>query len=195
MWLFCGLGNPGEKYKNTRHNFGFLVLDTFAKRYSLNFKIYKDLESEAVFYKDKAILVKPLTYMNLSGRAVKKWILKEGIPVERLLVIYDDMDFPLGKLKILPKGGAGNHKGMLSIIEALGTSDFPRMRLGIGKPLIGSAKDYVLSPFLEEEMPKVIKILDLASSALEDILNIGLLKAMTKYNSLNRCSDEKSPGI
>jgi len=195
MWLFCGLGNPGEKYKNTRHNFGFLVLDTFAKKHSLNFKIYKDLESEAVFYKDKTILVKPLTYMNLSGRAVKKWILKEGIPIERLLVIYDDMDFPLGKLKILPKGGAGNHKGMLSIIDALGTSDFPRMRLGIGKPLIGSAKDYVLSPFLKEEMPKVIKILDLASSALEDILNIGLLKAMTKYNSLNRCSDEKSPEL
>ncbi|MCD6490467.1 MAG: aminoacyl-tRNA hydrolase [Thermodesulfobacterium sp.] len=191
MWLFCGLGNPGEKYKNTRHNFGFLVLDTFAKKHNLKFKIYKDLESEAVFYKDKAILVKPLTYMNLSGRAVKKWILKEGIPVERLLVIYDDMDFSLGKLKILPKGGAGNHKGLLSIIEALGTSEFPRMRLGIGKPLNVSAKDYVLSPFLEEEMLRVIKILDIASSALEDILNIGILKTMTKYNSLDVSSNEK----
>jgi len=185
MWLFCGLGNPGERYKNTRHNFGFLVIETFAKKHHLNFKFYKDLESEAAYYKDKAILIKPLTYMNLSGRAVKKWILKESIPLKNLLVIYDDLDLPLGKIKILPKGGAGGHKGMLSIIEALETSDFPRMKLGINKPLNQPIIDYVLSPFSEEENPKVIKILDLASSALQDILNLGLSKTMTKYNSLN----------
>lgn len=191
MWLFCGLGNPGKEYENTRHNFGFLVLDTFAKKHNLVFKIYKDLESCAVTYKDKAILIKPLTYMNFSGRAVKKWIQKENIPVERLLVIYDDMDFPLGKLKILPKGSAGNHKGLLSIIETLGTIEFPRMRLGIGKNSSKSAREYVLSPFSEEEIPKVLKILELASSALEDILNIGLLKTMTKYNTLNKISNEE----
>ncbi|RKX63632.1 MAG: aminoacyl-tRNA hydrolase [Thermodesulfobacteriota bacterium] len=185
MWLFCGLGNPGERYKNTRHNFGFLVIETFAKKHHLNFKFYKDLESEAAYYKDKAILIKPLTYMNLSGRAVKKWVLKEGIPLKNLLVIYDDLDLPLGKIKILPKGGAGGHKGMLSIIEALETSDFPRMKLGINKPLNQPIIDYVLSPFSEEENPKVIKILDLASFALQDILNLGLSKTMTKYNSLN----------
>ena len=185
MWLFCGLGNPSERYKNTRHNFGFLVIDNFAKKHNLSFKFYKDLESEAVFYKDKAILIKPHTYMNLSGRAVKKWIIKKNIPLTNLLVIYDDMDLPLGKIKILPKGGAGGHKGMISIIESLGTTEFPRMKLGIGKPSIGSVVEYVLSPFSEEEKPKVIKVLDLSSSALEDILNIGLLKAMTKYNSLN----------
>ncbi len=191
MWLFCGLGNPGERYKNTRHNFGFLVIETFAKKHHLNFKFYKDLESEAAYYKDKAILIKPLTYMNLSGRAVKKWVLKEGIPLKNLLVIYDDLDLPLGKIKILPKGGAGGHKGMLSIIEALETSDFPRMKLGINKPLNQPIIDYVLSPFSEEENPKVIKILDLASSALQDILNLGLSKTMTKYNSLNELLDEK----
>ena len=191
MWLFCGLGNPGERYKNTRHNFGFLVIETFAKKHHLNFKFYKDLESEAAYYKDKAILIKPLTYMNLSGRAVKKWILKEGIPLKNLLVIYDDLDLPLGKIKILPKGGAGGHKGMLSIIEALETSDFPRMKLGINKPLSQPIIDYVLSPFSEKENPKVIKVLDLASSALQDILNLGLLKTMTKYNSLNELLDEK----
>lgn len=191
MWLFCGLGNPGERYKNTRHNFGFLVIETFAKKHHLNFKFYKDLESEAAYYKDKAILIKPLTYMNLSGRAVKKWILKESIPLKNLLVIYDDLDLPLGKIKILPKGGAGGHKGMLSIIEALETSDFPRMKLGINKPLNQPIIDYVLSPFSEEENPKVIKILDLASSALQDILNLGLSKTMTKYNSLNELLDEK----
>jgi PTH1 family peptidyl-tRNA hydrolase len=190
MWLFCGLGNPGEKYKDTRHNFGFLVIDNFAKKHGLNFKFYKELESEAAFYKDKAILIKPLTYMNISGRAVKKWITKENIPLTNLLVIYDDLDLPLGKIKILPKGGAGGHKGMLSIIESLGTTEFPRMRLGIGKPSNGSVIDYVLSPFLDEEKPKVIKVLEISSSALEDILNLGFFKTMTKYNSLNEVLDE-----
>jgi len=190
MWLFCGLGNPGEKYKDTRHNFGFLVIDNFAKKHGLDFKLYKDLESEAAFYEDKAILIKPLTYMNLSGRAVKKWITKENILLTNLLVIYDDLDLPLGKIKILPKGGAGGHKGMLSIIESLGTTEFPRMRLGIGKPSNGSVIDYVLSPFLDEEKPKVIKVLEISSSALEDILNLGFFKTMTKYNSLNEVLDE-----
>jgi len=190
MWLFCGLGNPGERYKDTRHNFGFLVIDNFAKKHGLDFKLYKDLESEAAFYEDKAILIKPLTYMNLSGRAVKKWITKENILLTNLLVIYDDLDLPLGKIKILPKGGAGGHKGMLSIIESLGTTEFPRMRLGIGKPSNGSVIDYVLSPFLDEEKPKVIKVLEISSSALEDILNLGFFKTMTKYNSLNEVLDE-----
>ncbi len=190
MWLFCGLGNPGEKYKNTRHNFGFLVIDNFAKKHNLTFKFYKDLESEAAFYEDKAILIKPFTYMNLSGRAVKKWIIRENITSTNLLVIYDDLDLPLGKIKILPKGGAGGHKGMLSIIESLGTTEFPRMRLGIGKPLNGSVIDYVLSPFLDEEKPKVIKVLEISSFALEDVLNLGLFKTMTKYNSLNEFLDE-----
>jgi len=190
MWLFCGLGNPGEKYEDTRHNFGFLVINNFAKKHNLNFKLYKDLESEAAFYEDKAILIKPLTYMNLSGRAVKKWIIRENITSTNLLVIYDDLDLPLGKIKILPKGGAGGHKGMLSIIESLGTTEFPRMRLGIGKPLNGSVIDYVLSPFLDEEKPKVIKVLEISSFALEDVLNLGLFKTMTKYNSLNEFLDE-----
>jgi PTH1 family peptidyl-tRNA hydrolase len=183
MWLFCGLGNPGEEYKETRHNFGFLVLDAFAERHKLKFKFYKEMESEVAFYKDKAILVKPQTYMNLSGRAVKKWVLKERIPLNNLLVIYDDMDLPLGKLKILPKGGAGGHKGMLSIIECLGSSDFPRMKLGIGKPEDKDVVSYVLSPFNEEEKEKVKKILEVAVAALEDLLYKGLLKTMTIYNS------------
>jgi PTH1 family peptidyl-tRNA hydrolase len=187
MWLFCGLGNPGEKYKNTRHNFGFLVVEAFAKKHRLKFNFYKEMESEAAFYKDKAILIKPLTYMNLSGRAVKKWVEKEKIPLESLLIIYDDLDLPLGKIKILPKGGAGGHKGMLSIIEALGSSNFPRMRLGIGKPVNQSVVDYVLSPFCEEEWQRVEKIIEIASKALDDLLYIGLTKTMTKYNSMEIC--------
>ncbi len=182
MWLFCGLGNPGEKYKYTRHNFGFLVLDTFAKKHNLSFKIYQDLKTEIALYEDKALLLKPLTYMNLSGKAVKIWIEKENIPLEKLLVIYDDADLPLGKIKILSKGGAGGHKGMLSIIESLGNSNFPRMRLGIGRPSNQELTEYVLSTFSDEEIPKVFKVLETAVSALEDILNLGLLKSMNKYN-------------
>ncbi|WP_038057700.1 aminoacyl-tRNA hydrolase [Thermodesulfobacterium hydrogeniphilum] len=189
MWLFCGLGNPGEKYRYTRHNFGFLVVEAFAKKHRLNFKFYKEMESEATFYKDKAIIIKPLTFMNLSGKAVKKWVEKEKIPLESLLVIYDDMDLPLGKIKILPKGGSGGHRGMISVIETLGSSDFPRMRLGIGKPINQSVTDYVLSLFSEEEIEIVHKIIDIASSALDDVLYIGLLKTMTKYNSL-KINDE-----
>ncbi|PMP66690.1 MAG: aminoacyl-tRNA hydrolase [Thermodesulfobacterium geofontis] len=183
MWLFCGLGNPGEKYKNTRHNLGFLVIEEFAKKHNLSFKFYKDLESEATFYGDKAILIKPLTYMNLSGRAVKMWIEKEGLSPSNLLVIYDDLDLPLGKIKILPKGGAGGHKGVLSIIETLQTEDFPRLKLGIGKPEKGNARDYVLSSFEEKEWPIVKKVLQRAVTALEEILFEGFNKAMTKVNS------------
>jgi len=187
MWLFCGLGNPGKEYEKTRHNLGFLAVDTFAKEHHLVFKFYKELESEVAFYKDLAIIVKPLTYMNLSGKAVKKWIEKENIPFEKLLVIHDDMDLPLGKIKILPKGGAGGHKGVLSIIETLGTSNFPRIKLGIGKPLDKDAVKYVLSPFSEEEMKMVEKVLKIVSQALNDILFKDFAKVMTIYNSLDTC--------
>jgi len=183
MWLFCGLGNPGEEYKETRHNFGFLVLEAFAKKHRLKFEFYRDMESEVAYYKDKAILIKPQTYMNLSGRAVKKWMIKERIPLNNLLVIYDDMDLPLGKIKIAPKGGAGGHKGMVSIIEALGSSDFPRMKLGIGKPDHKDTVKFVLSPFNEEEKEKVKKVIEIAVLALEDLIYKDLLKTMTIYNS------------
>ena len=115
MWIFCGLGNPGTQYLLTRHNFGFMVIDAFAESFSLKFKNMPELEAQIAFYKDRAILVKPLTYMNLSGRAVKKVLKKTGKNVKELMVIYDDMDLPLGKIKILPKGGAGGHNGIKKV--------------------------------------------------------------------------------
>ncbi|MEZ0344059.1 MAG: aminoacyl-tRNA hydrolase [Caldimicrobium sp.] len=185
MWIFCGLGNPGEKYKNTRHNFGFLVVSAYAEKHKLSFNFEPSLESEITTYRNKALLVKPMTYMNLSGRAVKKILNKFGIPPANLLVIYDDLDLPLGRIKMLPKGGSGGHKGVQSIIEDLGTEDFPRLKLGIGRPEKGQdPKDYVLSPFSEKEWPLVKKIIDIAVSALEDILYLGFIKTMTKINSL-----------
>ena len=187
MWIFCGLGNPGEEYRFTRHNFGFLVLDFFAQKKGLSFKFMPEFEAELVSYRKKALLVKPLTYMNLSGRSVKKLLSKEKILPEKLLLIYDDMDLPLGKIKILPKGGAGGHRGVQSVIDALNTKDFPRIKLGIGKSPSGiPAKDYVLSPFTKEEFKVVEKICELVSSALDELLVLGLNKVMTKYNSLQR---------
>lgn len=185
MWVFCGLGNPGEKYKHTRHNLGFLVISSFAEKHGLSFNFDKTLESEIASFKNKALLIKPMTYMNLSGRAVKKVLKAYEVLVENLLVIYDDLDLPLGRIKILPKGGSGGHKGVQSIIEALETENFPRVKLGIGRPKRGEdPKDYVLSPFSEKEWPLVKKILDTAVLALEDILYLGFMKTMTKINSL-----------
>lgn len=185
MWLICGLGNPEKKYENTRHNVGFKVLDFLAKKYNLEFKLYKNLESLATFYNSWAILVKPITYMNLSGLAVKKWVEKHKIGLEKILLIYDDMDLPLGRFKILPKGGSGGHKGVQSVIEALRTSDFPRIKIGISRPSLGeNPREYVLSPFKKEEMEVIEKVIELIAQAIEDLRQLGLLKTMTKYNSL-----------
>lgn len=185
MWIFCGLGNPGKEYEKTRHNFGFLTLSAFAEKHNLVFHLEPSLESEVAEYRQKALLLKPLTYMNLSGRAVKKALKYYGESPQNLLVIYDDLDLPLGRIKLLPKGGSGGHRGVSSIIEAIGTEDFPRLKLGIGRPERGvNPKDYVLSPFKEEEWPIVQKVLERAVFALKSLLYQGLLRTMTEVNSL-----------
>ncbi len=185
MWVFCGLGNPGNKYERTRHNFGFMVVSSFAEKHSLRFKYEKLYPAEVAEFPGKCLLFKPMTYMNLSGMAVKKLVHKQGIKPEELLVIFDDMDLPLGKLKILPKGGAGGHNGVKSIISELGVNTFPRLKLGIGRPPKGvDPKEYVLSPFTPEESSIVKQVIDLAINALDDLLQEDLLKVMTKYNSL-----------
>ncbi len=195
MWIFCGLGNPGEEYRFTRHNFGFIVLEFFAQKKGLSFKFKPEFEAEIARYRNKALLVKPLTYMNLSGRSIKKVLSKKG-SLENLVVIYDDLDLPLGKVKILPKGGSAGHKGVQSIIDALNTKNFPRIKLGIGRPPAGTpVKDYVLSPFTQEEWKVVKKICELVSSALDELLVLGLNKVMTKYNTLSKdllCQTKKT---
>jgi PTH1 family peptidyl-tRNA hydrolase len=126
-----------------------------------------------------------MTFINLSGIAVKKLLKTENIKPEEVLVIYDDMDLPLGRIKLLPKGGAGGHNGVKSIISELGVNTFPRLRLGIGRPPEGvDPKDYVLSPFTPDEASIVEKVIEIATQALEDLLQQDLLKVMTKYNSL-----------
>lgn len=192
MWIFCGLGNPGKEYELTRHNYGFLALDAFAQAKGLIFEKDPSIEAEIARYRNRAILMKPQTYMNLSGRAVVKALRKFNLTPENLLVIYDDLDLPLGRMKLLPKGGAGGHRGILSIIESLRTENFPRLRLGIGRPNKLDARNYVLSPFTEEELPIVEKVLEIVCKALEEILYTDLHRVMTKINSLKEVSSTLS---
>ncbi|AEH45394.1 peptidyl-tRNA hydrolase [Thermodesulfatator indicus DSM 15286] len=180
-WLWVGLGNPGPRYRFTRHNFGFLVLDELASLKGLKFSqgAYQSLVSA---YKD-AFLVKPQTFMNLSGEAVAPWSRKLKISSERILVIHDDLDLPLGRLKFVPKGGAGGHRGVKSVIDALGTKEFPRLKLGIGRPPQGvTVREYVLSPFSESEIPLVKKVLERAVEALDYLLEHDLPKTMSTFN-------------
>jgi len=180
-WLWVGLGNPGPKYRYTRHNFGFLVLDFFAQKKGLSFAP-GPFQSEICPYKD-VLLVKPQTFMNLSGEAVSPWVRKLYLKPEQVLVIHDDLDLPLGRIKFVPKGGAGGHRGVKSIIDALGTKDFPRLKLGIGRPAPGQeVKDYVLERFSTDEWPTVESILEKTSEALDFLLENGLLKTMSIYN-------------
>lgn len=180
-WLWVGLGNPGPRYRLTRHNFGFLVLEAFAAEKGLVFE-KGPFESEIATYRD-VFLLKPQTFMNLSGEAVAPWAEKLKITPERILVMHDDLDLPLGRIKFAPKGGAGGHRGVLSIIEHLGTREFPRLKLGIGRPPEGiPVREYVLSPFSEEEWPLVEKVIGRALEALDFLLLEGLLKAMSRFN-------------
>ncbi|MFN3567978.1 MAG: aminoacyl-tRNA hydrolase [Caldimicrobium sp.] len=195
MWIFCGLGNPGKEYETTRHNFGFLVVSHFARKHKLKFRLEPTLESEIALYNTLAVIVKPQTYMNLSGRAVKKILQNYNENPSNLLVIYDDLDLPLGKIKLLPKGGAGGHKGVQSIIEALQSKDFPRLKLGIGRPEKGSSRDYVLSPFSESEWSLVQKVIEEAVETLNSILQIGFLKTMTIVNTKKNDGREKNKFI
>lgn len=186
MWLICGLGNPGKEYELTRHNFGFLAVDHFTRRKGINFSLDTSVEAEVARYRDKAVIIKPMTFMNLSGRAVKKALKKFSVGPENLLVIYDDLDLPLGRIKLLPKGGSGGHRGVQSIIDYLGTNLFPRLRLGIGRPSDKKIdiSTYVLSPFNKTELPIVEKILEVVYMTLEDLLYIDFLRVMNKVNTL-----------
>ena len=183
MWLLVGLGNPGPRYLRTRHNLGWLVISALAESQGLKF--YEVFSGKAMMAElsGRAYLLLPLSYMNLSGEAVLPAVRKLAVPPERVLVVHDDLDLPLGRLKLVPQGGAGGHRGVLSIISALGTEGFPRMKLGIDRPPEGvSVKDYVLSEFGPTEYPVVERIIKTGLKAIEVILTEGLEKAVTLYN-------------
>jgi PTH1 family peptidyl-tRNA hydrolase len=184
-YLIVGLGNPGREYENTRHNIGFRVVDSIAAAHGMTFakRQSKALVAEGVIANQKVLLAKPQTYMNLSGEAVRGLLTFYKIPLNRLLVISDDLDIPPGTLRIREKGGAGGQKGLKSIIEHLGTQEFARMRIGIGRPpgRMDPAA-YVLRDFDSDESALVVETVDRAVKAVETWIRFGIAIMMTRHN-------------
>lgn len=189
MWLIVGLGNPGTTYAHTRHNIGFDAIDLLAHRHGLEIrgKRAQSLIGEGQIAGQRVALVKPQTYMNLSGQAVSALRSWYKIDLARdLLVIYDDMDLPFGRLRFRERGSAGTHNGMRSIIAQLGSSEFPRLRVGIDQaPGHQDAASYVLSRFSKEEAAELPDLLGRVADAVELVVREGLTVAMNRYNSVS----------
>lgn len=184
MYIFVGLGNPGVRYDSTRHNIGFEVIDHFSRTHHIPVRKikHKALIGEGRINGEQVVLIKPQTYMNLSGESLQSIIRFYKIPLENLVVIYDDIDLETGKIRIRQQGGSGTHNGMRSILSHLNSEGFPRIRMGVGKPLQGDLADYVLGRFRPEEIPLMENAIVRASEALECIVKDGLQKAMNRYN-------------
>jgi len=179
-WLIVGLGNPGREYALSRHNIGFLVIDLLKERWGIKLRPWRESllgEGEGI------LLAKPLTFMNRSGEAVEGLQREWGIPIERILIVHDDIDLPFGRLRIKRKGGAGGHRGVESIILLLGRDDFPRLKIGIGRPPPQQeVTDYVLGRFSEEEYKTLPSLLERAKDAIYTIISEGLEQAMNLFN-------------
>ncbi len=184
MYIIVGLGNPGQKYKATRHNIGFMAVDYIAEKYKIKMsKIkHKAIIGEGRINGHKVILVKPQTYMNLSGESVLSLVNYYQIPLTNLLTIYDDIDLEVGVLRIRHKGSAGTHNGMRHIIYMLKNQDFPRIRIGIGKSDVIPLRDFVTSNFLKDEILKMEDAVIRSCKVVETMLDESLDKAMNLYN-------------
>ena len=185
MYLIVGLGNPEGEYSNTRHNMGFDTINKIANKYNIeiNKKKFKGLYGTGIIEGQKVILLKPQTYMNLSGEAIIKYKDFYKIPSENIIVIYDDIDVDIGKIKIRKKGGPGTHNGMKSVVEELQTEEFPRIRVGIGKPMFKEMMiGYVLQKLQGEERDILNESTKKAADAVCDIITYGIDKAMNMYN-------------
>ena len=184
-FLLIGLGNPGREYKDSRHNFGFMLIDRLCVRLNARgMKMQsKAIVISAVHAERKLILAKPQTYMNLSGQSVQGLAHFYKIPLTNLMVLSDDLDLPFGTIRIRASGGPGGQRGMASIIERLGTKDFPRLRLGIGRPPGRmDPADYVLQDFSRDDIKALSEILDRAADAALTFVTEGLSPAMNKFN-------------
>jgi len=191
MKLIAGLGNPGRTYANNRHNLGFICLNHFARTQGIRFdkKQGQARTGSGEVAGSKVVLAKPQTYMNLSGQSVSRLVKRFNIDLGDLLVIHDDLDLPLGKIRIRRGGSAGGHKGIDSIISYLESQDFLRLKVGIGRPAASSAEisetdiiAYVLNDFTPEEKEVVIQVVPRVSEAILCLLTEGLTTAMNKYN-------------
>ena len=186
MFLIVGLGNPGKEYQNTRHNIGFDAIDVIAKKYKieLNRIKFKGVYGETFIEGEKVILLKPSTYMNLSGESIRSVMDFYKIKEEDVLVIYDDISLEVGRLRIRDKGSAGGHNGIKSIISHMGTEEFGRIKIGVGQPK-GNLVNYVLGNFAKEERQILDEVLEAVVSAAEVIIKEDVKEAMNKYNSFN----------
>jgi PTH1 family peptidyl-tRNA hydrolase len=183
-YLIAGLGNIGDEYAKTRHNIGFMAADELVKSLDGKFKTERYGDIATVKFRGRILIVlKPSTYMNLSGKAVKYWMNKENIPLENLLVVYDDLDLPLGAIRIKKQGSEGGHNGMEDIIYQLERNDFPRLRFGIGNDFAkGHQVDYVLSKFSSEEEKIVLPRIEKTVEAVKTFVFSGIEITMTSYN-------------
>lgn len=184
-YLLIGLGNPGREYRDSRHNIGFMLIDRLIVRLNARgMKVQsKAIVTTAAYEARKLILAKPQTYMNLSGQSAQGLLHFYKLPMENMLVAHDDLDIPFGTIRIRPKGGPGGQGGMASTIEKLGTKDFPRLRIGIGRPPGRmDPSDYVLQNFSRDEVKMLSEIVDRAADAALTFVVDGLNKAMNKYN-------------
>jgi len=185
MKLVVGLGNPGKEYTLTKHNVGFLVVNELGKRVGIDIKKnkFQSFYGEGFVEGDKILLLKPQTYMNRSGEAVSSASDFYKVPLENIIVIHDEMDVPLGRIMIKPGGGSAGNNGIKSIISSLGSKDFVRVRIGIGKPQIKSeGANHVLSSFSKSESSMIGDSIVTAADAVLEIIHNGLEKAMNKYN-------------
>lgn len=184
-FLIVGLGNPGREYKENRHNFGFMLIDRLSVRLNARMSRVqaKALVGSVTYEGDKIILAKPQTYMNLSGQSIQGLARFYKLPLENMIVAYDDLDLPFGTIRIRPGGGPGGQKGIASAIERLGSNGFPRLRLGIGRPPGRmEAKAYVLQDFSKNDQVLLSEILDHAADAVLTFITDGLNTAMNKFN-------------
>ena len=185
-WLVVGLGNPGQKYANTRHNMGFLTVDLLAEKagVKLNKVKFKSAFNILNFAGCKCLVMKPQTYMNLSGEAVREAAQFYKIPADHVLVIYDDVSLPVGKLRVRPTGSAGGHNGIKNIIAHLGTQDFPRVKIGVGAPEGGGAEmaDWVIGAPSQAERKVLVESFEKAIQAAACIIEHGCQQAMNDFN-------------
>ncbi len=183
-YLIVGLGNVGAEYEGTRHNAGFMVVDALAKENEARWTLERRAYRTEIKVKGRTLVViKPTTYMNLSGEAVRYWMQSEKVPLQNLLVVVDDIALPIGTLRIKKQGGAGGHNGLLNIESLLGTANYCRMRVGVGNDFArGRQVEYVLSPFAPDDLAALAPVVEKACMAIKTFATLGADRAMNLYN-------------
>jgi len=184
LLLIAGLGNPGAEYENTRHNAGFMFLERLARFHGIkcSMRSHGALWGRGSINGRDVALLKPMSFMNLSGKAVGVFARKFSLSLDSVLVAYDDCELPLGSVRIRPSGGSGGHKGLASVIDTLGSTDFPRLRLGIGRPEFGDLTSHVLGSFRRSEREALEDMLERAVRSVDVFISEGIASAMNRFN-------------